>query len=137
MGEHRPYKARVTGSSPVASTTFFVLKLNGRLAQLGEHRPYKARVTGSSPVASTIFLKDLVSRITYRTLSSVGRASPLQGEGHWFKPSSVHHLLCVIPQKSIGRLAQLGEHRPYKARVTGSSPVASTTSFSPISSTLH
>ena len=26
-----------------------------------------------------------------------------------------------------GRLAQLGEHRPYKARVTGSSPVASTT----------
>ena len=25
-----------------------------------------------------------------------------------------------------GRLAQLGEHRPYKARVTGSSPVAST-----------
>ena len=25
-----------------------------------------------------------------------------------------------------GRLAQLGEHRPYKARVTGSSPVSST-----------
>jgi hypothetical protein len=28
--------------------------------------------------------------------------------------------------KQDGRLAQLGEHRPYKARVTGSSPVAST-----------
>ncbi len=27
-----------------------------------------------------------------RSLSSVGRASPLQGEGHWFKPSSDHHL---------------------------------------------
>ena len=59
LGEHRPYKARVTGSSPVASTTsshedFFIIKAQyGRLAQLGEHRPYKARVTGSSPVAST------------------------------------------------------------------------------------
>ena len=31
--------------------------------------------------------------------------------------------------KQDGRLAQLGEHRPYKARVTGSSPVASTTFF--------
>jgi hypothetical protein len=30
------------------------------------------------------------------TLSSVGRASPLQGEGHWFKPSSVHHFLTVV-----------------------------------------
>ena len=28
----------------------------------------------------------------------------------------------------IGRLAQLGEHLPYKQRVTGSSPVAPTTS---------
>ena len=28
--------------------------------------------------------------------------------------------------KQDGRLAQLGEHRPYKARVTGSSPVATT-----------
>jgi hypothetical protein len=24
-------------------------------------------------------------------LSSAGRASPLQGEGHWFDPSSIHH----------------------------------------------
>ncbi len=33
----------------------------------------------------------------------------------------------VLIVKQCGRLAQLGEHRPYKARVTGSSPVASTT----------
>ena len=26
-------------------------------------------------------------------VSSVGRASPLQGEGHWFDPSSIHHPL--------------------------------------------
>ena len=62
-------------------------------------------------------------------ISSVGRASPLQGEGHWFKPSSDHHIIKPIIENSslncnMGRLAQLGEHRPYKARVTGSSPVA-------------
>ena len=28
-----------------------------------------------------------------RTISSVGRASPLQGEGHWFEPSIVHQFL--------------------------------------------
>ncbi len=26
-------------------------------------------------------------------VSSVGRASPLQGEGHWFKSSTTHHSL--------------------------------------------
>ena len=39
------------------------------------------------------------------------------------------HLPSTAGSKERGRLAQLGEHRPYKARVTGSSPVASTTSF--------
>ena len=59
-------------------------------------------------------------------VSSVGRAPPLQGGGHWFKPSTIHHRRAF---KSVlyGWLAQLGEHRPYKAGVTGSSPVPSTT----------
>ncbi|WP_296046954.1 hypothetical protein, partial [uncultured Alteromonas sp.] len=30
-----------------------------------------------------------------------------------------HHLLSTASNKESGRLAQLGEHRPYKARVTG------------------
>jgi hypothetical protein len=67
-----------------------------------------------------------------RTISSVGRAPPLQGGGHWFKPSIVHHhhILRFISLSDIyGRLAQLGEHRPYKAGVTGSSPVSSTILF--------
>ena len=32
----------------------------------------------------------------------------------------------IIPKHVDGRLAQLGEHLPYKQRVTGSSPVLST-----------
>ena len=34
--------------------------------------------------------------------------------------------LPIIRPHRDGRLAQLGEHRPYKAGVTGSSPVSST-----------
>ena len=79
LGEHLPYKQRVTGSSPVTSTNGPVVQLvrtppchgggrrfepdsgrcksfdlfkfkTGVLAQLGEHLPYKQGVTGSSPV---------------------------------------------------------------------------------------
>ena len=62
-----------------------------------------------------------------RMVSSAGRASPLQGEGHWFEPSTIHHNASIVISR--GWLAQLGEHRPYKARVTGSSPVPSTISL--------
>ena len=90
-------------------------KERGRLAQLGEHRPYKARVTGSSPVASTTYFE------------------VLDGKGHWFNNFVASHSrrppLFLRENKKLGRLAQLGEHRPYKARGTGSSPVASTISF--------
>ena len=34
--------------------------------------------------------------------------------------------ICYNNQAKDGRLAQLGEHLPYKQRVTGSSPVLST-----------
>ena len=35
-------------------------------------------------------------------------------------------IVCYNIKASNGRLAQLGEHLPYKQRVTGSSPVLST-----------
>ena len=38
-------------------------------------------------------------------------------------------LISVIIFRHDGRLAQLGEHLPYKQRVTGSSPVLSTIGF--------
>ena len=84
-------------------------------------------------------------------VSSAGRAPPLQGGGHWFEPSTIHQTFKIvestarslrrdgchwveastiyknsIQQYSLGLLAQLGEHRPYKAGVTGSNPVQST-----------
>ena len=40
-------------------------------------------------------------------------------------------IFAIIVKSSDGRLAQLGEHLPYKQRVTGSSPVLSTMVISP------
>ena len=43
------------------------------------------------------------------------RASPCHGEGRGFES--------LLGRYKYGILAQLGEHLPYKQRVTGSSPV--------------
>ena len=83
-------------------------------------------------------------------LSSAGRASALQAEGHRFEPYRPHlggiaqlarahgsYPWCrgfespssYLTEKSVtnkyGILAQLGEHLPYKQRVIGSSPIGS------------
>ena len=87
-------------------------------------------------------------------LSSAGRASALQAEGHRFEPYRSHvtkeygeiaqlarahgsYPWCrgfespsrYLTEKSVtnkyGILAQLGEHLPYKQRVIGSSPIGS------------
>ena len=105
LGEHLPYKEGVTGSRPVSPTTLFCGPLlqsnifeNGRLAQLGEHLPYKEGVTGSRPVSPTtstcIHFQILISLNAYLkwAISSVGRAPPLQGGGHWFETGIAHHL---------------------------------------------
>jgi len=51
-------------------------------------------------------------------IRTAGRASPLQGEGHWLIISKKNQLLPFYEGKEC-QSEQLGEHRPYKARVTG------------------
>ena len=85
----------------------------------------------------------------FRGFSSFGRARPCQGRGGGFEPRNPLQWLCATTrcvcesftvrktkQNNLtvlsqarpihGGLAQLGEHLPYKQRVTGSSPVPST-----------
>ena len=50
----------------------------------------------------------------------MARASGSYPEGHWFKSSRRYQ---------FGRIAQLGEHLPYKQGVIGSSPIAPTISI--------
>ena len=49
----------------------------------------------------------------------MARASGSYPEGRWFDSTHRYHFF-------FGRLAQLGEHLPYKQRVIGSSPIAPT-----------
>ena len=46
MGEHLPYKQRVTGSSPVSSIEHYA---HEPLAQSVEHLTFNQRVDGSNP----------------------------------------------------------------------------------------
>ena len=98
LGEHLPYKQRVTGSSPVVPTTFgpvvqlvrtLACHARGRrfepvpgrhfpfafVAQLVEQRTENPRVVGSIPTEGTIC-----------GCSSSGRAPPCQGGGSGFEP---------------------------------------------------
>ncbi len=100
LGEHLPYKQRVTGSSPVVPTNGPVVQLvrtlachaRGRgfephpgrqlfssedafVAQLVEQRTENPRVDGSIPSEGTIC-----------GFSSLGRAPPCQGGGSEFEP---------------------------------------------------
>ena len=55
-------------------------------------------------------------------MAQLVRASPCHGEGRRFE-SDLGRFIGMI---KLGILAQLGEHLPYKQRVTGSSPVVPT-----------
>ena len=52
LGEHLPYKQRVTGSSPVAPTKNLTIKYAG-VAQLAEQLICNQQVAGSSPITSS------------------------------------------------------------------------------------
>ena len=109
------------------TSSILVRVTNGSLAQLGEHLPYKQRVTGSSPVTST-------KRTTLRNQGGfcfAKKTIALRNQGIFVFPILEEYSLTRIDELSIiylvpGSLAQLGEHLPYKQRVTGSSPVTST-----------
>ena len=80
----------------------------GPLAQL-------VRATGSYPVGPGVESPKVhfAILITHGPVAQLVRAPPCHGGGHGF-------------ESRLGRfgiLAQLGEHLPYKQRVTGSSPV--------------
>ena len=84
---------------------YAVLKVHDQMAQWLswlERRPVTAEVTGSSPVW---VVSVIVFTITIWDLSSAGRASALQAEGHRFEPCRSHLFICRCG--SIGRAADL------------------------------
>ncbi len=61
-------------------------------------------------------------------ISSVGRAPPLQGGGHWFEPGIAHHFL-DRESAIVGAIAQLGERLPCTQEVSSSILLSSTISL--------
>ena len=74
-----------------------------------ERRPVTAEVVGSSPIRVVYYKFYIV-----RDLSSAGRASALQAEGHRFEPYRSHLYADV---------AQLAEQLICNQQVIGSSPI--------------
>ena len=57
-------------------------------------------------------------------MAQLVRAPPCHGGGRRFEPvPGRFSFIYTLKEIPIGVLAQLGEHLPYKQRVTGSSPV--------------
>ena len=82
------------------------------------------------PMQACIFIASVLSfegTNLYGLVAQLVRAPPCHGGGRGFDP---HPGRYRISQYSVfynfGILAQLGEHLPYKQRVTGSSPVGPT-----------
>ena len=80
---------------------------NASVAQSVEQGTENPRVIGSIPIGGTLYAA--VAHLVERHLAKVEVASS----------SLVGRSIC-------GSLAQLGEHLPYKQRVSGSSPLTST-----------
>ena len=79
-----------------------------------ERRPVTAKVEGSSPFWVVIW-----------DLSSAGRASALQAEGHRFEPCRSHYLYIKV----YADVAQLAEQLICNQQVIGSSPIIGLLSY--------
>ena len=111
LGEHLPYKQRVTGSSPVGPIKLYQNDISyADVAQLAEQLICNQQVIGSSPI--WVVVLQYASDVLWG-LSSAGRASALQAEGHRFEPYRPH-FHCIMSYfiiqcrcGSIGRAADL------------------------------
>ena len=99
-----------------------ILKINiAGWSSLEARRAHNRSVLGSSPRRSIfVFLAQWLSWLERRPVTAeVTGSSPVWVVHKW---TTVERLLCILCI-NYGILAQLGEHLPYKQRVTGSSPV--------------
>ena len=90
-----------------------------------ERRPVTAEVVGSNPIR-VAFIASLLVIETWG-LSSAGRASALQAEGHRFEPYRPHVIIVCWDQ--YADVAQLAEQLICNQQVIGSSPIIGFVSF--------
>ena len=83
-----------------------------------ERRPVTAEVVGPNPIRVVLFLLS----VTWG-LSSAGRASALQAEGHRFEPCRSHFSCSYKCSTRYADVAQLAEQLICNQQVIGSSPI--------------
>ncbi len=88
------------------------------VAQAVAHLIGSEEVTGSSPVISSIFFFNFFKKLIDKTNLFLYNGYCVGFDGQQFIDRYVGFY-----NQQYGILAQLGEHLPYKQRVTGSSPV--------------
>ena len=104
MGEHLPYKQRVTGSSPVLST----IRICGGIQKIPSFIPQK----GAS-----------VPNLRNGLVAQLVRALACHARGRGFEPHPSRHFVRHIKYASV---AQLVEQRTENPRVVGSIPTGGT-----------
>ena len=82
-----------------------------------ERRPVTAEVVGPNPIRVVLFLLS----VTWG-LSSAGRASALQAEGHRFEPCRPH-IFSLVDRETPADVAQLAEQLICNQQVIGSIPI--------------
>ena len=115
LGEHLPYKQRVTGSSPVVPTKrTYKVRSYGRVVQLVRTLACHARGRGFEPHSGRHCFASVAQSVEQRTenprvdgsipsgstkcgFSSSGRAPPCQGGGSEFESRNpLHRALCIL-----------------------------------------
>ena len=92
--EHLPFKEVVDGSNP-SRVTIFIFCATPSSSGPGS-RPFTAVTGVQIPLGSPFNFSS--SNVPFWSLSSVGRAPPLQGGCHKFESYSDHHLCAAVVQ---------------------------------------
>ena len=89
-----------------------------------ERRPVTAEVVGSNPIRVVYIIRGSNSSFLISwNLSSAGRASALQAEGHRFEPCRSHFSCSYKCITRYADVAQLAEQLICNQQVIGSSPI--------------
>ena len=122
LGEHLPYKQRVTGSSPVGPILFY----NADVAQLAEQLICNQQVIGSIPIVG--FMDGFPSGQRGQTVNLLRNASVVRIHLHPLKISVVISSLIVYNNNIINTAgwSSLEARRAHNPKVIGSNPVPAT-----------
>jgi hypothetical protein len=123
LGEHLPYKQRVGGSIPSASTITIRMIIVAGWSSPVARRAHNPKVAGSNPAPATKY--GAVVKLEFTPVCHTG--------GRGFESRQLRHFIASdqngAPRTGYGSVAQSVEQRTENPRVGGSIPSRTTISF--------